>query len=157
MVLSSGKAIQSKVWLDKNHNETVKSKGVYYRPTPDKIRKRYLIVDYYANGKKYREGKAKFATPNKEFFTGVVTYFYKNGNVSKKESYKKGEKNGIYQEYFETGELKLQGKFQDNLKEGAWKMFYKAGKIKSKGQYSKGEKVGVWKTYYKNVYYSGNE
>ena len=149
--------MQSKVWLGKNHNETTKEKAVYYRPNPKKIRKKYFIVDYYLDGKKYREGKARFITPNKEEFNGVVTYFYKNGNASKKVTYKKGQKNGVYQEFFESGEISLQGKYEDNMKEGAWKLFYKAGKIKSKGQYSKGEKVGVWKTYYKNVYLSGNE
>ena len=157
MLFTSGKEEQTKIWLDKNHNETTKDKGLYYRPAPKKIRKKYWIVDYYLDGKKYREGKALFTTPNKEQFNGVVTYFFKNQNVSKKVTYKKGIKHGVYQEYFETGEISLQGKYEDDLKEGAWKLFYKAGKIKSKGQYSKGEKVGVWKTYYKNVYYSGNE
>ncbi len=157
IVFSSAHKVHTKIWLDANHNETTKEKGVYYRPKPKKIRKKYLIVDFYKNGKKYREGKAQFTTPNKEKFTGVVTYYYLNESVSKKVSYKKGLKNGVYQEYFETGELSIQGKYEDDLKEGAWKTFYKAGKIKSKGQYSKGEKVGVWKTYYKNIYYSGNE
>lgn len=148
---------QSKVWLDKNHNETTKENGVYYRPKPKKVRKKFLVKDYYIGGQLYREGKAEFTTPNKENFNGVVTYYYKNGNISKKVSYRRGLKDGIYEEYYETGQLRLQGKYQDDLKEGAWKTYYKAGKIESKGQYSKGEKVGVWKTYYKNIYYSGNE
>ena len=148
---------QSKVWLDKDHNETTEKKGIYYRPFPKKKRNSYLIIDYYRNGNKYREGKASFVTPNKENFKGVVTYYYKDGKIAKKEKHKNGQVNGLYQEYYPSGELKVDGNYYDGKKEGVWKYYYKTGKIKTKGKYREDEKVGIWKTYYKNVYYPDEE
>ncbi len=148
---------QNKVWLDEKHNETTAELGVYYRPSPKKKKSNYLIVDYYKNGKKYREGKALSSRVNSEDFKGIVTYYYKNGNISKKEKYKRGKLNGLFQEYYITGELKIDGSYNDGMKQGVWKFYYKTGKIKTKGKYRDGEKVGIWKTYYKNVYYPDDE
>ena len=49
---------QGVVWLDENHNQVTQENGIFYRPIPEKKRSIYLIVDYYKNGAKYREGKA---------------------------------------------------------------------------------------------------
>ncbi len=120
---------QGKVWLDKNHNETTEKKGIYYRPSPQKKKNNYFIIDYYRNGNKYREGSSKYVTANEENFKGVVTYYHKNGLVSKKEKYKRGLLNGAYKEFFLSGELKVDGKYEDGKKEGVWKVHYKTGKI----------------------------
>jgi antitoxin component YwqK of YwqJK toxin-antitoxin module len=148
---------QGTVWLDNGHNETTEKKGVYYRPAPQKKKNNYFIIDYYRNGNKYREGSSKYATANEENFKGVVTYYHRNGLVSKKEKYKRGLLNGVFTEYFLSGEMKVDGKYVDGEKSGTWKIYYKSGKIKSKGKYRDGEKVGVWKTFYKNVYYPDDE
>lgn len=148
---------QGTVWMDKSHHKTSEKEGVYYRPVPQKKKNNFYIIDYYRNGNKYREGKSEFSTLRQEKFKGVVTYYHRNGLVSKKEKYKKGVMDGAYQEYFLTGELKVDGGYHKGKKEGVWKIYYKTGKIKSKGKYRDGEKVGVWKTYYKNVYYPDDE
>ena len=148
---------QSKTWLDKDHNETTEKNGIYYRPIPKKKRSTYLIVDYYKNGNKYREGKAEFPTVGRENFKGIVTYYHKDGVIAIKEKYKRGALNGLYQEYYPSGELKIDGSYDEGMKEGIWKFYYKTGKIKTKGRYREGEKVGIWKTFYKNVYYPEDE
>ena len=83
---------------------------------------------------------------------GILSYYFKNGKIAKKESYENGVLEGDCLEYYETGELKKAGKYEKGKKEGVWKTFYKNGKIKIRGKYRDGEKVGVWKTFYKNVY-----
>ena len=148
---------QGTVWMDKSHHKTSEKEGVYYRPVPQKKKNNFHIIDYYRNGNKYREGKSESSILSQENFKGVVTYYHRNGLVSKKEKYKKGVMDGAYQEYFLTGELKVDGGYNRGKKEGVWKIYYKTGKIKSKGKYRDGEKVGVWKTYYKNVYYPDDE
>ena len=50
---------QGVVWLDENHNQVTQENGKFYRPFPEKKRNGYLIVDFYKNGTKYREGKAE--------------------------------------------------------------------------------------------------
>lgn len=148
---------QSKVWLDKDLKKTNEKNGLYYRPAPDKKRSGFYIIDYYRNGNKFREGKAKSAKVSEEQFFGIVSYFYKNGKISKKEEYEDGLLDGDYFEYFEKGEVKAMGSYTEGKKDGVWKFFTKSGKIKQKGKYRDGQKVGVWKTYYKNVYYPDNE
>lgn len=148
---------QKKVWLDKDHKETTEKNGVYYRPAPEKKRSGYLIVDYYKNGNKYREGKAEFNTVGREKFSGLLTYYFNNGTISKKEKYRRGVLNGMFKEYYPSGELKVDGSYDKGYEEGVWKYYHKTGKIQVKGQYKNGEKVGVWKTFYKNVYSTDNE
>lgn len=81
-----------------------------------------------------------------------VSYYYKNGNIFRKQNYSEGKLEGKFSEFYNTGELKIIGKHENGLREGVWKTFYKNGKIKKKGKYRNGEKVGIWKTFYKNVY-----
>jgi len=142
--------------MDSNHNSVSKNEGVYYREVKKK-RNIYFITDFYKTGEKYREGKAEGCKLGAEKFKGIVTYFYQNGNLFKKERYKNGRVFGLYQEFYSTGEVMIDGGYENGLKEGVWKVYYKTGKIKSKGKYHNGEKVGVWKTFYKNVYFPERE
>lgn len=148
---------QAKVWLDEDLNETTEKNGVYYRPNPEKKRSGYFIIDYYKNGNKFRDGKAKSTKVKNENFYGFVNYYYQNGKLSKIEKYKDGKLDGDYVEYYESGQVRVMGSYENGKEEGVWKIFNKSGKIKNKGKYRDGEKVGVWKTYYKNVYYPDNE
>ena len=144
---------QGVVWLDENHNQVTQENGKFYRPFPEKKRNVYLIVDFYKNGTKYREGKAEFHVANKEVFKGFVTYFYPEGSILKKEKYKDGLLDGPYKEYYPTGEVKVEGVYGEGFKQRAWKIYYKTGKIKTKGKYRNDKKVGEWTTFYRDVYY----
>ena len=86
--LLSASFTQSYVWLDENHNQVTQENGKFYRPIPDKKRNVYLIVDFYKNGTKYREGKAESLIANKEVFKdsieGVDPGAPKNPKIGKK-------------------------------------------------------------------------
>ena len=144
---------QGVVWLDENHNQVTQENGKFYRPFPEKKRNVYLIVDFYKNRTKYREGKAESHVANKEVFKGFVTYFYPEGSILKKEKYKDGLLDGPYKEYYPTGEVKVEGIYGEGFKQRAWKIYYKTGKIKTKGKYRNDKKVGEWTTFYRDVYY----
>lgn len=143
---------QKRVWMDKNHKKSSEEFGMFYRIIPPKKRVGFPLVDYYKNGKKYREGKSESMEIEKEFFKGLVTYFYPQGSILKKEKYKAGILDGSYKEYYSTGELRVDGIYDKGFKVGIWKIYYKSGKIKTKGRYRKGEKVGEWTTFYRDVY-----
>lgn len=143
---------QSTQWFDAEFNMTSREKAAYYRPMPKKTGDYYYIIDYYKNGNKFREGKAKSYQVAHEEFEGLLTFFFNNGVVAEKINYSNGKKNGLYAAYYISGDLKEDGSFLADKREGNWRIFYKNGKIKSKGKYRDGEKVGVWKTFYKNVY-----
>ena len=148
---------QKKVWLDTDHKEVTEKDGIYYRAAPQKRRSGYFIIDYYKDGNKYREGKAEFTTVGREKFNGVLTYYFNNGTIAKKERYRKGVLNGLYKEYYPSGELKIDGAYDKGYEEGVWKYYHKTGKIRTRGRFKNGEKVGIWKTFYKNVYYPDDE
>lgn len=105
-----------------------------------------------ADGKLTTQEKATHYTTDDSIANGLLSYYYLNGNIAKKEMYEAGVLEGDFFEYYETGELKETGKYVAGSREGIWKIFYKNGKIKSRGKYRLGERVGVWKTFYKNVY-----
>lgn len=152
MLFSISSFSQSTVWFDASFNKTSAEKATYYRPAPQQKRSNFLIVDYYKNGKKFREGKGKSPQLNNESFQGVVTYYYPDEIIFKKVTFKRGVMNGAYFEYYKTGELKESGRYEKGKRDGSWKFYNKSGKIKTKGTYKDGEKVGVWKTFYKNLY-----
>lgn len=141
-----------KTWYTKDQKITQQENATYYRTNPKKVRKGYLLKDYYKNGSLYMKGFSYNKELNKEEFHGKVIFYFNNGNPSTELNYKNGVLNGVKKIYYETGELKSTIRYKDGKQEGVWKTFYKTGKIKTKGKYLNGEKVGVWKTFYKNVY-----
>jgi|GEM_PF-5872281 antitoxin component YwqK of YwqJK toxin-antitoxin module len=82
----------------------------------------------------------------------VLTYYFKNGKIAKKETYENRVLEGDYSEFYESGNLKETGKYDNGKRDGIWKTYYENGKINVRGKYREGDKVGVWKTYYKNDY-----
>ena len=149
---SSNVFSQETIWFDASFHKTSKEKATYYRPIPKQKRSNFLIIDYYKNGNKFREGKGKTPDLNNELFQGYVTYYFSDETLFKKVNFKKGVMAGAYMEYYRTGELKESGRYEDGKRDGGWKFYNKSGKIKTKGTYKDGEKVGVWKTFYKNIY-----
>ena len=130
--LLSASFTQSYVWLDENHNQVTQENGKFYRPIPEKKRSVYLIVDFYKNGTKYREGKAESLIANKEVFKGFVTYFYPDGSISKKEKYKNGFLDGPYKEFYPTGEVKVEGVMERGLSKEPGKYIISQEKSKQK-------------------------
>jgi len=127
LFLTTSLSAQKKTWFDVDGNITSKSNGVYYRPSPKKVKNGYWISDYYKSGKLYTEAFSENKKPSKEKYRGMRKI------------------------YFETGELKQEEFYKNGKPDGVWRTFYKNGKIKTKGKYRNGEKVGVWKSFYKNI------
>ena len=150
--LTTSITAQETIWLDVNRNSTIQEKATYYRPAPKKVENGFWLVDYFTDGVKQMEGFSTVKNLGKEQFDGLVTYYYKSGNIFKEIHYEKGKRQGIQKTYYPTEEVKEMGVFDEGQKDGVWKTFYKNGKIETKGKYRDGEKVGVWKTFYKNVY-----
>ena len=46
--------------------------------------------------------------------------YYRNGQLSRKENYRYGEKDGLWEHYHENGQLKFKGNYKDGEKEGLW-------------------------------------
>jgi antitoxin component YwqK of YwqJK toxin-antitoxin module len=81
---------------------------------------------------------------------GIWEYYYENGQLSSKFSFKDGKYDGIWESYHDNGQLSSKGSFKDGEKEGYWEEYYDNGQSYSKGLYKDDKKDGIWEWYYKN-------
>ena len=60
------------------------------------------------------------------------------------QSYKAGEKNGVWKEWFENGQLVYEGHYKDGEKVGVWKEWNKKGELVNEQNWDKVEKINNW-------------
>ncbi|MDT8412427.1 MAG: tetratricopeptide repeat protein [Vicingaceae bacterium] len=113
------------------------------------------LVRYYHNGKltgySYlnKEGKLlpEIKLTNE---TGEIVAYYKNGQLSRKMTFKNGELLGAYEEFYNNGQLIELEKYKDTGREGEVISYYEDGKIKEKKNYHLGELHGNYEEFYPN-------
>lgn len=84
----------------------------------------------------YEEGK----------INGEARFFYKDGKLQGKVSYRKGEIQS-YKEFFPDGTLKLEMPYRKGMRHGTVKFYYKTGHLLCEGRYKKGRPLGKWQYY----------
>jgi antitoxin component YwqK of YwqJK toxin-antitoxin module len=136
------------IWYDANWNASTKNQASYFRPEPAKKDKGYWWVDYYMSGAKQME--ALSLHENDEFFDGLVTWYYENGNVMQTVNYKDNVLIDERKDYHESGTLKNQYSYTNGLIEGDWVGYYENSKLSESGKYLSGQRNGLWKEYHKN-------
>ena len=158
------------IWYDANWNTSTKNQASYFRPEPAKKGNGYWWIDYYMSGA--IQMKALSLRENEEYFHGIVTWYYENGNVMQTVNYQNNLKVGERKNYHESGPLKSQynyvndniegawvgyhensklsesGTYHSGTRNGEWKEYHENGKLKGEGNYNDGKKIGVWKMYY---------
>ncbi len=169
-LISTAQAEKDTIWFDANWNASTKSQASYFRPKPVKKANGFLWNDFFLSGAKQME--AISLHENEEFFDGIVTWYFENGNVMQTVNYKDNILNGERKNYHESGPLKSQysyenaniegdwvgyhensklsesGTFQSGKRNGEWKEYHKNGKLKGEGSYNDGKKSGVWTMFY---------
>ena len=136
------------VYLTESLEETTKELASYYREI-QKISKKWTVKDCYLNGNVLMEGEFKTRRLKKRH--GKFTYYYKNGQVNSKTSYRKGVIYGVSSEWHQNGKLNLVGNYNKyGQKINTWIRYRESGKIVSKGDYVKGNKEGEWEWYFEN-------
>lgn len=147
--LTAQEAVTDTIWYDANWNKSTKNVASYFRPAPAKKANGYWLVDYYLSGAKQMEALSN--APDSEYFNGVVTWYYENGNVMQTVNYLNNVLNGERKNYHESGPLKSQYSYNKEGKiHGNWVSFHENSKPDEEGQYSKGVRSGPWKEYHKN-------
>jgi antitoxin component YwqK of YwqJK toxin-antitoxin module len=94
------------------------------------------FIDYYYNGKKYRDGFLKDG-----LLDGLRTIYYQDGKKKYYGYFFNGTKNGEYGEYFINGQLQQQGIFKEGKEEGLWKEWYSTGVLKKEVEYKNGKPI----------------
>jgi len=133
-------------WFDANWNKTSKDSALYYRKTPQPKANGFWFEDYYLSGKIQMKGLS--LKKDKEFYDGLVTWYYESGGIFQKVNYLNGYINGERLIYFENGKLKVKLNYERGRKNGLSKEYYQDGKLKTQGNYRDNKKVSTWKHYY---------
>jgi len=94
------------------------------------------FIDYYYNGKKYRDGFLKDG-----LLEGLRTIYYQDGKKKYYGYFSDGTKSGEYGEYFINGQLQLLGTFKEGKEEGLWKEWYSTGVLKKEVEYKNGKSI----------------
>jgi len=133
---------------------------LYYHTNGDRAR----AVLYYADGKKAAEGiylrEQKDSTWNyysyynvnltsKESFAfgkreGFLQYFYPGGKPAEKIEYHSGTRNGIWEQFFESGIPKLKATYRDGKLEGKFVVYQENGIPFVTGNYANDNRHGKW-------------
>ena len=118
-----------------------------------------MTISSYAEVRKYyNTGELKLLFPTKVNgkLEGIVTEYYRNGNVKYKWTYHKGKKHGIAKKY-ENGSLKYIWHYKHGKRSITTKEFNRDGSLKQKWRYRNGKlhayKVNRHKKYKKNREY----
>ena len=59
----------------------------------------------------------------------TVILKYPNGQFQRKESYKSGVKDGLWESYHKNGKISIKGNFRDGEQEGPWEYYYQNGTL----------------------------
>lgn len=94
------------------------------------------FIDYYFNGKKYRDGLLKDG-----LLDGLRAIYYQDGKRKYYGYFSSGTENGGYEEYFPNGQLQQQGVFKEGKEEGFWKEWYSTGVLKKEIEYKNGKPI----------------
>ncbi|RLD54563.1 MAG: hypothetical protein DRJ05_14420, partial [Bacteroidetes bacterium] len=92
------------------------------------------------------------------FQGSVFDYYYPEGNIAFKATYKNGLYNGQVQSYYKNGNLKEIGKYKNSKRDSIWTFYYKNGKTEKKIDYFN-EQPRLMEFYKKNakpVFLDGN-
>ncbi len=81
---------------------------------------------------------------------GEWKYYNTRGDLSIKESWKDGKREGTTYKYYPSGNVLEQFEFKNDVKDGVWKQFYSDRVIKAEGTYVNGKLNGVAKFYHAN-------
>lgn len=101
---------------------------------------------YYPSGKLYFETQV-WATDPIEIANGEVTFYWENGKLESKITYKESVKTGQCQLMNEDGNLWRKGQYVDGQSTGEWIEYYQDGSY-GKGQIDQGKPISVWQYFY---------
>jgi len=162
------------IWYDQEWNESSKFYAEFFRPKPKKKKGKYIIKDYYINGKLQMEGPS--IEQDTTIFDGEVTHYFKSGITQSTVNYRNGiphgrateffedgliksispyengGMNGEYKEYYSNSQLRGTVNYKNNVLDGLYQEFYDNGNKKTYVSYRDGKRYGD----YKEHYYNGN-
>ncbi len=81
---------------------------------------------------------------------GLSEWYYENGQLWQKRSWKDGKQHGLEEVYHENGQLWQKRSWKDGKKHGLWETYDENGQLERKGSWKDGKEDGFFEWYYKN-------
>jgi antitoxin component YwqK of YwqJK toxin-antitoxin module len=78
---------------------------------------------------------------------GLTEWYYPNGQLEHKGSYRDGKETGYWEYFREDGTMEFRGTFRNGLRDGKWELFHPNGKIMVSGNSKAGRPEGVFERY----------
>lgn len=82
--------------------------------------------------------------------SGDWLYYYNNGQLKEKATFRDNDLVGQYRFYYPDGTIKQKGMYKDGEEEGMWYEYHENGKKALEGMYRKGKHSGIWTSYDEN-------
>jgi antitoxin component YwqK of YwqJK toxin-antitoxin module len=102
------------------------------------------VWEYYSY---YDHSLAARETYSKGERNGLMTLYYNNGNISERLEWKNNRKDGIWEQYFADNTPKLKGHYRESQLEGDFLVNYDNGKPYLQGNYQNNLRNGTWTFY----------
>jgi len=109
------------------------------------------VTRYYPNGVKQCEGRTAWNSPAEQ---GVWIYWYDNGQVRERGSYRRGRREGLWTQWYPNGQRRAEGLrvFDEALgaalREGPWTFWWPEGQLRARGEFAAGLQVGEWRRWH---------
>ncbi len=120
--------------------------ATYYREYNwNNITGRYILTDYYKNGKPQMKGQ--YSRLNPLTAEGEFSFFREDGSLESKRNYKKDEFDGQWINYDSSGIAYEWLPYKKGVLNGSYKMLY-TDDVYLEGQLKEGVRTGTWRAFY---------
>lgn len=122
--------------------------ATYYREYNwNNITGRYILTDYYKNGKPQMKGQ--YSRLNPLMAEGEFSFFRNDGSIESKRSYKKDQLEGFWINYDSSGIAYEWLPYKNDVLNGSYRMLY-TDSVYLDGQLREGVRTGTWRAFYPN-------
>lgn len=115
---------------------------------PKRFRDFFITGEIQGDG--VYESIDKYDDSKTVFGDGEFIWYYKNGQISKKQNMKNHKIDGEYLAFYETGQPKMKWFFLNGKPHGECINYHETGKIKERQTYRNGEYDGLFELFYEN-------
>jgi antitoxin component YwqK of YwqJK toxin-antitoxin module len=72
---------------------------------------------------------------------GIWEYYYTDGKLMYRGSYKNGKEEGIWEGYHSNGQLMYKGSYKNGVKDGIWEEYFPDGEFWYEGEWDNGKYI----------------
>ena len=100
-----------------------------------------IILDDELSPRVNGENVLWYAVDSQIPFTGIALTFhdYQNSKLERKQTYKEGKEDGLWEEYYKNGRLSAKGNYKNGERDGLEEFYYDNGKLEEKVNYINGK------------------